>query len=154
MAAEGSTINIQIFTYTINLMRISSTIFKKLSAIKTLSQTPDEVIRVLSDLHWQIQGWKDTLPPNIRPDAPIDPTQLPPGYHLYHLIFLHYSYYGSLMAIHSLYAYPWNSSIIGSSQISSVSEQIATSSSIIIAASRNIILATKYIDINASLPGW
>jgi hypothetical protein len=153
-AAEGSTINIEIFTQTITLCRISSTIFKTLSAIKTLSRTPEEVIRVLSNLHWQILQWRDSQPPSLRPDGPINPSQIPPGYHLYHLLFLHYSYYGSLMAIHSIYAYPWNSSLIGSSSLSSVREQINTSSTIVIEASRNIILATKYIDINASLPGW
>lgn len=36
----------------------------------------------------------------------------------------------------------------------SIYDQAAASQEIVIAAARNIILATKYIDIEASSPGW
>lgn len=58
------------------------------------------------------------------------------------------------MAIHSIFAYPWNSLTIDLSFNSLVLDQTAISKEVIISAARNIILATKYIDIEASLPGW
>ncbi|CZR52478.1 uncharacterized protein PAC_02355 [Phialocephala subalpina] len=153
VAGESGTINTQIFTHIIKLCRISSTIVRQITAMKTLSQTPEEVISVISKLHSQLTAWRDALPSSIQPDTPIDPSQLPLGYHLHHLMFLHYTYYGSVMLLHSTFAYPWNSSI-DSSQNSNVSGQIATSTNIIITAARNMILATRYTNINASLPGW
>lgn len=60
------------------------------------------------------------------------------------------------MAIHSVFAYPWNSTIIGLDNFAEdqiVSEQVVQSSQDIIEAARNIILVTRNVSINASLPG-
>lgn len=153
VAGEGGTINIQIFTHIIQLCRISSTIVRKITALKNLPQTPEEAISTISKLHSQLTAWRDSLPSSIQPDTPIDPSQLPHGYHIHHLMFLHYTYYGSVIFLHSTFAYPWNGSL-GSCQDSNVSEQVITSTNIIISAARNMILATRYINVNASLPGW
>jgi len=121
--------------------------------MKTLSQTPEEVINVISKLHSQLTAWRDELHSSIQPDTPIDPSQLPLGYHLHHLMFLHYTYYGSVMLLHSTFAYPWNC-FIGSNQDLNAIKQVSTSTNILITAARNMILMIRHTSINASLPGW
>jgi hypothetical protein len=58
------------------------------------------------------------------------------------------------MAIHSIFTYPWNSAVFGANQSSALHSQISLSTNIVVEAARSIIIATKYVDVDASSPIW
>jgi hypothetical protein len=90
----------------------------------------------------------------MRPGTVLDPTNLPRGLQTTHAIYLHYSYFGSLIGIHSIFTYPW-SEMLGRDRSPSLRDQINASSEIVAEASRGIILMTRYInDIYAWTPTW
>lgn len=69
-------------------------------------------------------------------------------------MYIRYAYFGSVMAIHSIFTYPWNSSVFGTDQTPALRNQISRSTNVVVEAARSIILDTKYIDIDASSPIW
>lgn len=153
IAAEGNHISLRQFTHLLNLFRISSAISKRVAALKNLSNRSEDLISVICELYYQLVEWRDSLPSSVRPDALIDLSRLPNGYSLTYLIFLHYTYYGSVIALHSLFSCPWHN-FAGSSPSIDVANQVTTSSDIIIKAARHMVLMTKHVRINASMPGW
>jgi hypothetical protein len=78
-----------------------------------------------------------------------------PEIHPQHVVYLHFAYYGSLIAIHSVFTYPWNLASFGSEWTLKVARQVNLSSNIVAEASRNIALITRDVkDINPASPGW
>ena len=102
----------------------------------------------------QIQQWRESLPPFLDPFAPIKMYELPQNVHPYHVMYMRYAYFGSVMAIHSIFTYPWNRAVFGTDQTPGLRNQASLSTNIVVEAARNIILATKYVDIDASSPTW
>lgn len=101
-----------------------------------------------------LEEWAKTLPPHLHPQSTIKPTKLPTRVHLHHVMYLKYSYYGSILAIHTIFTYPWTSAIIRTDQSPAFRDQVALSTKAVVEASRSIILTTKYIDVDASSPVW
>ncbi len=77
-----------------------------------------------------------------------------PGTRFEHLMYLHNAYYGSLMAIHSIFTLPWISAYFGSEKNQSFHSQVLESNNIVAEAARNIILTTRNIEISAASPHW
>ena len=102
----------------------------------------------------QLQQWRESLPPFLQPVEPIKLNELPRGVHLYHVMYIRYTYFGSVMAIHAIFMYPWNSAVFGTGQTRLLHNQVLLSTTIVVQAARSIILDTTYIDINASSPIW
>jgi hypothetical protein len=151
---EGSVINFDFFIQTIKHAQITSAIARGLSSVKASKQPPEVIIGKAHELDQRLRDWKDSIPPHLRPELPFTFAYLPPGTHLYHIIYLHFAYYGSLIAIHSVFTYPWNISAFTQNPTPAIRDQISASTQIVVDASRKIILATKYIDVNGSWPTW
>jgi hypothetical protein len=151
---QRSTINLDCLTYIIKHAQISSLISKRLATVKAFRQTPKQILKCVCELDMQIQQWRESLPPFLQPDEPIRLNELPQNIHLYHVMYLRYAYFGSVSAIHSIFTYPWNSAVFGIDQTPVLRNQISLSTKIVVEAARSIILATKYIDIDASSPIW
>ena len=150
----GSNNHVEFCTHAFKHAQISSQIGKQLSTLRSYSLPPEEIIRLAGHFDAQLREWCDALPACMRPGSDINPAEFPPKLHIYHVIYLHYSYYGSLMAIHSIFTYPW-SGMFGRDRALALRNQVKISTKIVAEASRNIILATKYIDdINAWTPVW
>ncbi|KAF2811865.1 uncharacterized protein BDZ99DRAFT_560399 [Mytilinidion resinicola] len=150
----GSAINFDFFICVIKHAQIGSSIARELCSVKASKQTPDVIIQKAHEVERRLREWKDSIPPHLRPDLPFNQAYLPPGTHLYHIIYLHFAFYGSLIAIHSVFTYPWNVNGFTRNPTPAVREQINTSTQTVVDASRKIILATKYIDANGSWPTW
>lgn len=69
-------------------------------------------------------------------------------------MWIHFSYYGTLSAIHSIFACPWNFSDIEDEEDLTVRQQINLSVLTQADAARNIILATRSVTIDAAAPTW
>lgn len=134
--------------------KISSQIAKRCSTVAAYRQTPEQIIRTVCELDQQLREWCGTIPLSMRPGAVFDPSTLPTNFQLVHVIYLHYSYFGSLISIHSIFTYPW-SVMLDRDKSPQLREQLNLSTEIVADASRSIILMTKYInDIYAWTTTW
>ena len=70
-------------------------------------------------------------------------------------LYIRFNYYGSLTAINTIFFFPWISAICGiSAQTAELRDQIVLSTKIVADAARNIIRATKFIQVDAASPQW
>lgn len=144
-----------IFTYIVQHAQISSRIAKQLASGKSFRQTPGKIIEVIQKLNTELQEWRDSLPSSLQPDAPTRRYgQHPHNINMYHVMYLRYAYFGSVMAIHSILTHPWNSSLFGSSQTPALRNHISISAHVVVNAARSVILDTDAIHIDTSTPIW
>ena len=109
----------------------------------------------MSELGKQLELWKESIPPLLRPGGPIDSSEFRSTRELNRIIYLHFAYYGSLTAIHTIFFYPWISVVCGVDPHNPVhSSQIVESTKIVAEAARNIIQATRIMQIDAASPQW
>ena len=123
--------------------------------MKGLRQPLNDMIRTVQELEERLHSWKESISDSIRPGTGIKPQFLAVGTSLDYVLYLQFAYYGSLIATHSVFFYPWNLSRFSvSSQNTLLANQVALSSEVVAEASRNIILKTKQIQADASSPIW
>jgi hypothetical protein len=134
--------------------QINSIVSKRLATVKAYSQTPRELIQTVLEMDNLVESWRKTLPHHFQPTTPIKYSSIPEGLHLQHILYLRYAYYGSLLAIHTIFTYPWTGAIIRTDSSTAFRDQVVLSTKAVVEASRNIILTTKHIDIDASSPVW
>ncbi|TVY30806.1 putative transcriptional regulatory protein [Lachnellula hyalina] len=150
----GSSNNVEFCTYVIKHAQLSSQIGKRFSTVQAYRQSPESIAKTACELDQKLREWRDLLPPSMRPGTAINSSEIPPNLDTVHVIYLHYAFFGSLIAIHSTVTYPW-SDMFGRDENLTFRNQVDISTQIVADASRNIILAAKYInDINASTPLW
>ncbi|TGO62275.1 hypothetical protein BOTNAR_0116g00120 [Botryotinia narcissicola] len=150
-----NTTHIDPFIYIIQHARISSRIAKQLASGRSFRQTHSKTLEVIHEFNKELQEWRDTLPQFLQPDAPTTRLGKCPEYiNMYHVIYLRYAYYGSIMAIHSILTHPWNSSLFGSGQSPVLRSRISISSHAVVNAARAIILDTDANHVDASTPIW
>ncbi|OAL50323.1 hypothetical protein IQ07DRAFT_587004 [Pyrenochaeta sp. DS3sAY3a] len=133
--------------------RLSSQIARNLTSVKSSRTQPDILAQRARKLEAELSVWFDSLPTDLRPGVPFSPATAS-GPSLYHALYLHFAYYGSLVAIHSIFAYPWYFSTRWVSEGQIVNQQVSTSTTTLIEASRQIVLAVKYIDARRPWPAW
>ena len=151
----GSTADVEIFTAMVRHAQISSQISKRLMSVKAFQQSPTEFLASVSDLHAQLQQFRESLPTAWRPGTPIMPSDWPgSGARVTQMLYLHFAYYGSLIATNVLLTYPWISGRFGSESDPSFRGQANLSSLTVANAARNIILNTRAIEINAATPAF
>ncbi|KAM3154891.1 hypothetical protein ABEW05_004608 [Botrytis cinerea] len=149
----NNTSHIDPFIYIVQHAQISSRIAKQLASGKSFRQTHTKTLEVIQELKKELQEWRDTLPQFLQPDAPTRRHgKRPDNINMYHVMYLRYAYYGSIMAIHSILTHPWNSSLFGSGQSLALRNRISISSHAVVNAARAIILDTDAIHVDASTP--
>ncbi|OJJ68239.1 hypothetical protein ASPBRDRAFT_321459 [Aspergillus brasiliensis CBS 101740] len=141
------------FKYMVKHAQISSRITKRLATGSVFRQTPTQILEAVHELDLELQEWRDSLPSYFHPDKPISHDELPRSVHPYHALYLRYAYFGSVMAIHSIFTLPWNNSLFDES-LPALQEQISLSSYIVVNAARSIILTIPCAQIDASTPTW
>lgn len=124
-------------------------------AMRGFQQNPSNLLSTVNEMHQQLQNFRDSLPPHLRPGTPINQSSeglSPPRF--IHIIYLHFAYYGSLMAAHILLFYPWISSRFQTENSELFQSQISMSSNTVADAARNIILTARYLDVDVASPSW
>ncbi|CAI7606784.1 unnamed protein product [Penicillium viridicatum] len=143
------------FIYIVQHARISSRIAKHLASGKSFRQTHGKILEMIEELNTELQEWRDSLPSFLQPDAPTTRHgKRPQNINMYHVMYLRYAYFGSIMAIHSILTHPWNTSLFGSDQTAALRNRISISSHVVVNAARAIILDTDAIHVDASTPIW
>ena len=135
--------------------QISSRICKQLLSATSFQRTPEQNMAVMSDLSQQLELWKSSLPHSHQPGSPINPSNFRSTRDLNRILYLHFAYYGSLTAIHTIFFFPWMSVICGVDPHDPVQgKQLSTSTNMVVDAARSIIRATRAMHIDAASPQW
>jgi hypothetical protein len=150
----GSAMDLDVLTAYTQHAQISSLISRKLASAKAFQQSPSVLVQTVQELSQQLQHWRDTLPLFLQTDRAIKGAELPRNIQVLHVVKIRFLYYGSLMAIHTIFAYPWISAMFGNVQTQVLRNQISMSSNTVAEAARNLILAVRYTSIDAASPQW
>ncbi len=142
----------ELFKHTIYLAQITSSVMKSLISVKNRQKSLFLKAKLVQDLDARLQSWRHNLPSYLKPAANM--SKLPSGIIPEHKIFIHFSYYGTLSAIHSVFACPWNVPGLDMIQDDAVRQQIERSTFAAADAARNTILMTRNIKVDAAAPTW
>lgn len=149
---SGSTIDIEIFTHAIKHAQIASQISKKLGSVSAFRRSTEDVIETVRILGQQLQQWREELPDTLQIGNSKAFLMVSGSRNRDCVLYLHFAYYGSLMAIHTIFTYPWISVIFGTDANKVFRDQVSASTETVAQAARNIILTTRHIEINVASP--
>lgn len=106
-------------------------------------------------LNSQLREWRDSLPVTLRPPDKIMAFQVPSHANKFSAIHTHYVYYGTLVAIHTMIAYPWiRSTVFDHDRNADTREQTISSSNIVADAARNIIVIARSLGVDGASIQW
>jgi hypothetical protein len=105
-------------------------------------------------MHQSLEEWRSQLPIYLQPGTLRNPLRLSNAKNNINFTYIHFAYYGSLTAIHTVFTYPWITAMFEPDPAPAIREQISISTSIVAEAARNVILTTRYIDMDAASPAW
>lgn len=157
MIVPGSTIDIEIFSYAIRHAQISSLISKKVTSGSAFQKTAEELIKSVSEIDQQLQEWRNSMPIYLQPGRYMKTLGTSTKKNKINIIYIYFSYYGSLMAMHTIFAYPWITTSVFHTDLDSSPaflEQVPGSIKKVAEAARSIILLTRYIEMDAVSPWW
>lgn len=156
-ALSGSAMNSEWLRVLVEHSRIASDIARNVNSAKASKQPIESLVVKVHELETRLREWRENMKPCFRPPMLLrrnDEHPLPPDTHWHHIVLLHFSYYGSLIALHSIFTYPWQLSVCCQTRSPIVREQISKSTKTVLEASRQLLLATKSIDPGGSWPTW
>lgn len=135
---------------------LSSAIAKSFTTVKARQRPLVEKAELVKDFNARLQSCYSSLPKHFKVSFPIEAKAVPEGIRVEHIMYLHLSYYGNLAAVHSILGHPWNLNTAPAHDLNNktVKAQIASSNEALTDASRNIILATRSISVDAVAPVW
>ncbi|KAH0829252.1 putative fungal specific transcription protein [Fonsecaea pedrosoi] len=148
-----ASIKTEFFHHVIRHAQISSSIIDQLTAAKARRRKPSKTIETVNEIHQRLKSWYDTVPATLR-FRRSQPVLASPDLQMSHITYLHLAYHGSLAAIHSVFAYPWELTRLEAGSDVDLNPQIDASTQILAEAARNIILTTKYLHLSAAAPAW
>lgn len=151
-APPQSSMNVFYCRTLIALAQSSSNVAKKLSSVQAFRQGPERLVEIVSELDEQLNDLKRSLHPSLCLGSTWDPLNLPEGMSLQQVVYIQYAYYGVLFDIHTALTCPWTQSILDLTQQPALRHQVERSNHIVAQSCRDAILATKYINLDASTP--
>lgn len=150
---SGSNIDLQLLSLAAKHAKLQSQISRHLLSLKALSMSCQELIKSVNHYHDQLNQLLEDMPVSFRVS-----TLARPAYndrHLIHLLYIHFSVHGSLMAVHAHFFYPWLISRLTTNEYDGLLEaQIAASAVAVAEAARKIILALRMVNANITTPSW
>jgi hypothetical protein len=146
-------LKLEFFHHVIHHAQISSAIVEQMTTAKARRRKLTETIETVNELDRRLKSWYDTVPEALRLRGSQAGTA-PPGLQVSNLNYLHLAYFGSLAAIHCVFAYPWNLTGIDLGADARLAAQVETSTHALAEAARNIILITRQLQISAAAPVW
>lgn len=162
--------NVEFVRATIKHAQISSAISKQLVSAKAMRDSLETTMAHVQALEKRLDDWRNSLHPDFISSPPFFKHAERPrraGTQTSHVLFLHFSYYSSVIAIHGVFCYPWNRPELLQQHkqqkqdgrglhVSNpqVHAQIERSTKAVAEASRQIILAVQGLEITSAMPLW
>lgn len=150
-APPGSTINVEIFTFMIKHAQISAQISRRVMSVTAFKQSATEAIETVHDIHNQLEDLAKSVPPYLKVDTPVQPNDYRRPYRVL-AVYLHFAIYGSLMATHIIFFYPWISIWFGTESNPTFQNQVTRSAETIANAARKIILVLRSLTTDVGIP--
>lgn len=147
-------VNLDFLNPWIKHAQVSGHITQQITALKASSPSLDEVVRTISDLERTLREWHDSLPPVFRIETNL--SDIPPDLDIVHVLYMHYAFFGGLIAINSLLAHPWNSEVVQlrQSDMAGLETHAAQCLLTVVGASRQIIRRLRHVSIDVCSPRW
>ena len=146
--------NVDYFVPLIRHWQISSRISRLLCSAKALRTPADRLAEANAYLNRLLDDWYKCLPDCFKIKPNTVARSVEPGVRLDHLLHLHNSFHGSIMASHAIFTYPWVTPFLKEKNTSAFEVQESKSTAAVAEAARTIILVTQSADINANAPHW
>lgn len=128
--------------------QIASQISRRIMSVKAFRQSFDQTKKTVDDIQPQLEKLLESLPPRLQTNSNVpSPCQL-------QSIYLYFAIWGSLMATHIIFFYPWIAARFGPGNDSAIQAQIRESSAVVANAARQIILVLRSVTTDAATPSW
>jgi hypothetical protein len=150
---DGGSLDYEFFRSAIGHAQIASRICLQLGSLKTITKA-SILIDTFTALSSQLEEWYNLIPPRLKIDPRGGSSRPPNTARIEQLMYLHYGYHGSLMAIHAVFAYPWMVNYGDFEDKPAVDGQRISSTNAMIGAARNIILSSRMVSIDPACPHW
>lgn len=150
---SGSNIDLQSLSIAAKHAKLHSQMSRQLLSFKALSMSTTDLIKSVNQYHDQLNHLLEDMPAAFR----IGTLARPPcsNRQLIQLLYLHFSIYGSLMAVHAHFFYPWMISRLTTDvQDDALVAQVASSAATVADAARKIILTLRLVNSNITTPSW
>lgn len=127
---------------------IGSKVYKRLYSAKAAKQSDGELLNTIGDLDKQLEEWKESIPPEFRPEHEIKATHTPL---ILYVAILHFAYYNCLTTIHRMSVHHgyWTSRLsdfaIQGLNTKPLNPRVFLSSALCVSAARATINLIKYI---------
>ncbi|KAJ5624438.1 hypothetical protein N7510_000747 [Penicillium lagena] len=152
----GSTIDHELFTAIIKHAQICALMIQQLFSVKTFNQAPEALFNHLDNLDCKLEDWHKSLPKRLLPSEANDSSHRRGSdiKETAKIIRLHNEYYGSIIALHANFHYPWICSLLLNHNELTFRDRIFHSSTRTAEASRKILASLKDTtpDSNSSSP--
>lgn len=128
---------------------IESKVYMQLYSAKAAKQSDGELLNTIGDLDKELEEWKETVPPDYRPENEIS---MDDGPLVLHLVMLHFAYYNCLTTIHrmSIHHGYWTSRLsnyaIAGLSARPLNPRVFSSAALCVSAARASIHLIKYIN--------
>jgi hypothetical protein len=150
---SGSNIDLQSLSIAAKHAKLHSQISRQLLSFKALSMSTKDLIKSVNQYHDQLNHLLEDMPAAFRIGTLARPPY--PNRRLIQLLYLHFSIYGSLMAVHAHFFYPWMISRLTTDVHDDALEtQVVSSAATVADAARKIILALRLVNSNITTPSW
>lgn len=152
-APRGSRVHVPSLNIAYRLANICSRILHQVLSVKAFQLSPGEMLSMVMHFHHQLMQLLEQLPAECRLGMLSRPSHTTPR--LIHILYLHFSIYGCLMAVHSPFFYPWLvAKFPAQGTNAELDAQLAFSSDTVADAARKMILATRLVTTNVATPSW
>jgi hypothetical protein len=151
-----SDIDVQYLTLALRHSKICSRIARELMPTHARTLSSNALRKAVKEFDQQIMDVLRDLPPRFQIGTLAKPsTEAHRMPHRNQALYLHFSIYGSLLAVHSQLFYPWLSSrLLGHDRDAMMATQVEVSSSIVAEAARKILIALRTLTTDAATPAW
>ena len=153
-APDGNNDFLECFRLYIDQAKLTSVISKAFLTLKARRLPLIEKANLVRQVDRRLRDWYNNMPDKFKTMALAEPHTLPPGIRTEHILYLHFSYHGNLAATHSIFGHPWNVDITSDTEDRIVKDQIKMSDEALADSARNIILATRWVAIDAAAHVW
>jgi hypothetical protein len=152
----GSMVNFEATGIAIRLAKTCSRLLREILSTKGRRLPVLELQNLVMEVDRKLKTTLDDLPQGLRFGtlAKLSDATYPIARRTYAL-YLHLSIYGSLLAIHAWFSYPWLSArYVGHCPDAVLEAQMALSSAAVAEAARKILLAIRATTSNVATPSW
>ena len=122
-------------------------------SVQAFLQSPDQARETVHKIHGRLEKLLDSIPDDLKlgTSRRRDHSSMP---RRVQSIYLHFAIYGSIMATHVIFFYPWIAGRFGTHRDTAFQKQVITSSETIANAARQILHVLPSLSADISIPAW